>query len=337
MNVDGGYFLQEDVTKFDPSFFGINNLEASYMDPQQRKLLEIVYECFEDAGVSIEEMSGSDTAAYVGNFTVDYQSMQSRDPDYLHRLAATGGGTSIMSNRISHFFNLHGPSMTLDTACSSSIYALHHAVNAIKHDDCDGALVAGANLITSPEQHLGTAKGGFLSPTSACHTFDTSADGYARAEAVNCIYIKRLSSAIKDENRIHAVIRGTAINANGKTPGITLPDAKMQEAVVRKAYQNAGLDFAGTDYIECHGTGTPVGDPIEVDGLASCFAGRAGEAVKIGAVKTNLGHSEAASGVSSIIKVALAFEHGIIPPTYGIKNLNPSCKCPEYVATSPLA
>ncbi|GAW26376.1 putative polyketide synthase [Rosellinia necatrix] len=326
MNVDGGYFLKEDVRQFDNSFFGINNLEASYMDPQQRKLLEVVFECFEDAGSTLEDVSGTNTAVYVGNFTVDYQSMQSRDPDYLHRYAATGGGTSIMSNRISHVFNLQGPSLTLDTACSSSIYALHHAVNAIKNGDCDGAIVAGANLITSPEQHLGTAKGGFLSPTSACHTFDSSADGYARAEGVNAIYIRRLSSAIADKNNIHAVIRGTAINSNGKTPGITLPSAPMQEIVVRKAYQNAGLDFADTDYIECHGTGTAVGDPIELDALASCFTARKGEALKIGSVKTNLGHSEAASGLTSILKVALAFKHGLIPPTYGVKNLNPKLK-----------
>ncbi|KAI1423523.1 putative polyketide synthase [Xylaria sp. FL1777] len=326
MNVDGGYFLQGDVRQFDNSFFGINNLEASYMDPQQRKLLEVVFECFEDAGVALEDISGTNTAVYVGNFTVDYQSMQSRDPDYLHRYAATGGGTSIMSNRISHVFNLQGPSLTLDTACSSSIYALHHAVNAIRNGDCDGAIVAGANLITSPEQHLGTAKGGFLSPTSACHTFDRSADGYARAEGVNAIYIKKLSSAITNRNKIHAVIRATAINSNGKTPGITLPSATMQEAVVRRAYQLAGLDFDDTDYIECHGTGTAVGDPIEVDALASCFTARRGEALKIGSVKTNLGHSEAASGLTSILKVALAFKHGLIPPTYGVKNLNPKLK-----------
>ncbi|KAJ4859714.1 KR domain-containing protein [Trichoderma breve] len=329
MSVDGGYFIQEDVRKFDPSFFGINNLEASFMDPQQRKLLEVVYECFENAGLSMEDVSGSNTAVFVGNFTVDYSVMQSRDTDYVHRLAATGGGTSIMSNRISHVFNLHGPSFTLDTACSSTIYALHQAVNAIKNGDCDAAIVAGANLITSPEQHFGTAKGGFLSPTSACHTFDTSADGYARAEALNAIYITRLSSAMKSDRKVHAVIRGTAINANGKTPGITLPDAKMQAAVIRKAYENAGLSFSDTDYVECHGTGTPVGDPIEVNGIAACFAGREGEPLRIGSVKTNMGHSEAASGLTSIIKVALAFEHGVIPPTYGVKNLNPKLKLKE--------
>ncbi|RYP78219.1 hypothetical protein DL771_000696 [Monosporascus sp. 5C6A] len=326
MNVNGGYFLKDDVRLFDNDFFGINNLEATYMDPQQRKLLEVVFECFENAGVSMEDMSGSNTAVYVGNFTVDYQAMQSRDPDYLHRYAATGGGTAIMSNRISHAFNLQGPSLTLDTACSSSIYALHQAVTAIKTGDCDGAIVAGANLITSPEQHLGTMKGGVLSPTSTCHTFDTSADGYGRAEGVNAIYVKRLSSALKHGNKIHSIIRGTAINANGRTPGITLPSATMQEAVIRRAYQIAGLRFADTDYVECHGTGTAVGDPLEVDGLASCFTPREGSPLGIGSVKTNLGHSEAASGLTSIMKVSLAFKHGIIPPTYGVKNLNPKLK-----------
>ncbi|KAM0454269.1 hypothetical protein ACHAPV_008542 [Trichoderma viride] len=329
MAVDGGYFINEDVRKFDPSFFGINNLEASYMDPQQRKLLEVVYECFENAGLSMEDVNGTSTGVYVGNFTADYSVMQSRDTDYSHRLAATGSGTSIMANRISHVFNLHGPSFTLDTACSSTIYALHQAVNAIKNGDCDSAIVAGANLVMSPEQHFGTAKGGFLSPTSACHTFDTSADGYARAEALNAIFITKLTSAMKSDRKIHAVIRGTAINANGKTPGITLPDAKMQAAVIQKAYQNAGLSFADTDYVECHGTGTPVGDPIEVDGIAACFAGREGEPLRLGAVKTNMGHSEAASGLTSIIKCALAFEHGVIPPTYGVKNINPKLKLKE--------
>ncbi|KAL4957399.1 hypothetical protein BDW69DRAFT_200981 [Aspergillus filifer] len=326
INAYGGYFLQEDVRNFDNSFFGINNIEATYMDPQQRKLLEVVFECFEDAGATLEGMSGSCTGVYVGNFTVDYSAMQTRDPDYLHRFVATGSGTAIMSNRISHVFNLQGPSMTLDTACSSAIYALHHAVTALQAGDCDSAIVAGANLITSPEQHMGTMKGGFLSPTSTCHTFDTSADGYGRAEAVNAIYVKRLSTAIRDGDNIRAIVRGSAVNSDGHTPGITLPSADAQEKVIRRAYGNAGLDFADTDYVECHGTGTAVGDPIEVDALSRCFAPRPGQPVLIGSVKTNLGHSEAASGLTSIMKVVTAFEHGAIPPTHGVVNINPALK-----------
>ncbi|TVY25497.1 Reducing polyketide synthase [Lachnellula hyalina] len=333
MDADGGYFLQEDVRQFENSFFGINNLEATYMDPQQRKLLEVVFECFESAGVSMDQISGTNTGVYVGNFTVDYLTMQARDPDYMHRYNATGSGTAIMSNRVSHVFNLHGPSFTTDTACSSSIYCLHNAVNAIKNGECDGAIVAAANLITAPEQHLGTMKGGVLSPTSTCHTFDASADGYGRAEAVNAIYLKPLSSALRDGNKIWSVVRGTAINSNGRTSGITLPSAKLQEAVIRKAYSGADLSFDDTDYIECHGTGTAVGDPIEVDGLQSCFGPRKWPLV-IGSVKANLGHSEAASGLTSLIKVALALDKGKIPPTYGVKNLNP--KNPDQQRRTPL-
>ncbi|OLN93284.1 Polyketide synthase-nonribosomal peptide synthetase 3 [Colletotrichum chlorophyti] len=323
MDADGGYFLDEDVRKFDNEVLGLNNLEATYMDPQQRKLLEVTYECLENAGLSMEAVAGSDTAVYVGNFTVDYQTMQTRDPDYLHRYSATGSGTAIMANRISHVFDLHGPSFTLDTACSSSIYALHNAVRALRNGDCEAAIVAGANLITSVEQHLGTMKGGVLSPTSTCHTFDASADGYGRAEAVNAIYIKPLSRALQNGDHIRAVIRGTAINSNGRTNGITQPSAVMQAAVIRKAYANAGLRMADTDYVECHGTGTAVGDPIEVEGIGKCFARDADSPLMIGAIKTNIGHSEAASGLSAVIKAVLSFEKERIPPTYGVTKLNP--------------
>ncbi|KAI1809839.1 polyketide synthase [Poronia punctata] len=261
----GGYFLQEDVRQFENSFFGINNLEATHMDPQQRKLLEVVYECFESAGLSMDSVAGANIGVYVGIFTVDYQMMQARDVDYLHRYGATGSGTAIMANRISHVFDLHGPSFVLDTACSSSIYCLHNAVNAIRSGECDGAIVAGANLITSPEQHIGTAKSG----------------------AVSAVYVKRLSAALRDKDKIWSVIRGTAINANGKTPGITQPSSKLQEAVIRKAYINSKLKFDETDYIECHGTGTAVGDPIEVGGLQNCFGPR-DLPLRIGSVYDNL-------------------------------------------------
>ncbi|KAI0456760.1 polyketide synthase-like protein [Xylaria acuta] len=326
MAADGGYFIQHDVRQFEAEFFELNNLEAMYMDPQQRQLLEVTYECLESAGLSLDQVSGTNTGVFVGNFTLDYQTMQARDPEYGSRYTATGTGTAIMANRISHVFNLHGPSFTIDTACSSSIYCLHNAIRAIQSHDCDGAIVAAANLITSPEQHLGTMKGGVLSPTSTCHTFDISADGYGRAEAVNAIYLKRLSKALEDGDHIWAVIRGTAINANGKTPGIAQPSSALQEAVIRKAYADAGLSFDDTDYVECHGTGTAVGDPVEVDALASCFLPRQGGSLRLGSVKTNFGHSEAASGLTSVMKVCLAFEKGFIPPTCGVTILNPKLK-----------
>ncbi|KAF5975014.1 polyketide synthase [Fusarium coicis] len=322
-NVPGGYFINEDVRQFDNAFFDINNLEATYMDPQQRKILEVVYECLASSGTSMEAVAGSNTGVYVANFTVGYQPLQLRDPDYLHRYVTTGSGATIMSNRISHVFNLHGPSLSVDTACSSSIYAFHQAIKAIKAGDCDSAIVASANLILSPEPHIAAAKSGVLSSTGMCLTFDESANGYGRAEGVNSIYIKRLSAAVKDGNPIRAVIRGSALNANGRTPGISLPDSGFQELAMRKAYQDANLDVSWTDYVECHGTGTAVGDPIEVEAIGRVFDRGSGSQLLLGSVKTNVGHSEAASGLTSVLKVVKSFEKGQIPPTQGIVNLNP--------------
>ncbi|KAK8044419.1 hypothetical protein PG993_004443 [Apiospora rasikravindrae] len=326
-NVPGGYFINQDIREFDNRFFGINNLEATYMDPQQRKLLEVTYECLQSSGTTMDSISGSTTGVFVANFSVDYQPGQTRDPDYLHRYTATGSGATVMSNRISHVFNLNGPSFTVDTACSSSVFALHEALNAMKVGDCDSAIVASANLIMSPELHIGAAKSGVLSPTGTCHTFDVTADGYGRAEGVSAIYVKRLSAALRDANPIRAVIRGSAVNStyrSGKTPGISLPSGKMQEVVMRKAYNDANIEFADTDYVECHGTGTPVGDPIEVEAIHRCFArSEKGAPLLIGSVKTNVGHSEGASGLTSIIKVVECFENGMIAPAYGVTKINP--------------
>jgi acyl transferase domain-containing protein len=330
MNTAGGYFLQEDVRQFENNFFGINNLEATYMDPQQRKLLEVVYECLESAGLTLDDVAGTNTGVYVGNFTVDYQTMQVRDPEHLHRYSATGSGSAILANRISHVFDLQGPSFTLNTACSASIYCLHNAANAILNDECDAAIVAGANLITSPEQHLGTMKGGVLSPDSTCHTFDASANGYGRGEAVSAIYLTRVSTALGNNDPIRAVIRATAVNANGRTPGITQPKISGQQTVIEKAYRKAGLDIAATDYVETHGTGTQVGDPMEVEALSRVFVKSDRVPLLIGANKPNLGHSEAASGLSSLIKCVLAFEHNVIPPTMGITRLNPKLKLEDW-------
>ncbi|KAI1802995.1 putative polyketide synthase [Daldinia bambusicola] len=340
MNVDGGYFIREDVRLFDNEFFGINNYDATYetqMDPQQRKLLEIVFECFENAGTSLSKMSDSNTGVYVGNFTQDTLQMQMRDPDELRRYHATGNGLTMLANRISHVFNLHGPSLTLDTACSSSIYCLHLAVTALKAGECDGAIVAASNLILTPGPHIAAMKAGMLSPTSTCHTFDISADGYARAEGVNAVYVKRLSSAIKNNDTIYGIIRGTAVNSNGRTPGMIYPSAEFQEVVVRKTYKDANLDFSETDYIECHGTGTELGDHVELNALANCFSSRENP-IMIGGTKPSFGHGEAASSLTSLIKVLLAFQHGLIPPTRGVETLNPKLELDRHnmeVVTEP--
>ncbi|KAI0469310.1 reducing type I polyketide synthase 10 [Xylaria cf. heliscus] len=330
MTTKGGYFLKDDIREFDNSFFGINNLEATYMDPQQRKLLEVVFECLENAGIPLNRASGSNTGCYVGNFTVDFQVMQLRESDYMHHYSATGFGTTILANRISHVFNLLGPSLVLDTACSSSLYCLHVACMALENYECDAAIVAGANLIQSAEQHIATMKAGVLSPTSACHTFDSSADGYGRADGIGALYVKRLSDAIADGDPIRSVIRSSAVNANGRTSGISLPSADGQEMVIRKALNKAGLNPDSISYVEVHGTGTKVGDAIEVESLSRVFQrSPLQQPLIISAVKSNVGHSEAASGISSIIKTTMALERGLIPPTYGIKDINPKLKIKE--------
>ncbi|EHL02619.1 putative Lovastatin nonaketide synthase [Glarea lozoyensis 74030] len=268
VNSTGGYFLEDDVRSFDNAFFGINNLEATYMDPQQRQLLEVCFECFESAGVTLEQLSGADVGCYVANFLADFVVLQSKDPELFHRYSATGMGLTILANRISNAFNLKGPSFVLDTACSSG-------------------------------------------------------------EGVGALYLKRLSDAIRDGDPIRSVIRGTSVNSNGHTNGLTLPSVAGQEAVIRKAYAMAGLPTDETDYIEAHGTGTSIGDPIEVEALSRVFQHRSGRPTLIGSVKTNLGHSEAVSGITSIVKVTLALENGIIPPTIGIKEFNPKLKLSE--------
>ncbi|KAK0616599.1 KR domain-containing protein [Immersiella caudata] len=332
----GGYFLNEDLANFDPSFFGITPIEALWMDPQQRKLLEVVYEALESGGITLDAISGTRTAVFAASFTADWQQMSFKDPSFRHSLSATGVDPGIISNRISHVFNLKGPSIVCNTACSSSVYALHNACNALRNKECEGAIVGGVNLIITVDQHMNTAKLGVLSPTSTCHTFDESADGYGRADAVGAVYLKRLSDAIRDGDPIRGVIRASATNNNGKVAGvgITHPNREGQAAVISHAYKRGGdLDPRLTGYFECHGTGTAIGDPLEVHALALAMNQQRtpdDDPLFIGAVKTNIGHSEAASGLSALIKAVLIAERGIIPPTRGIINPNPKIRWDEW-------
>ncbi|KAJ0295368.1 hypothetical protein COL516b_012632 [Colletotrichum fioriniae] len=324
----GGYFLNETLQEFDPAFFGITPVEATWMDPQQRKLLEVVYEAFESAGLTLDQLSGSDTACFMATFTADFQQMSFKEPSFRHSLAATGVDPGLLSNRVSHVFNLRGPSIVVNTACSSSVYALHNACNALRTYECSAAVVGGSNLILTVDQHMNTAKLGVLSPTSTCHTFNSYANGYGRAEGVGAIYLKRLSDAIRDGDPIRGVIRSSATNNNGKAPavGITYPGFDGQRNVMRQAYRRGGLEPMLTGYFECHGTGTAIGDPLEVHAVSDVMNGARTEAdgpLHIGAVKTNIGHSEAASGLSAVIKAILIVERGIIPPTRGVTELNP--------------
>lgn len=330
INSTSGYFINEDIKDFENSFFGISNVEAVNMDPQQRKLLEVVFECFENAGATLETLSGANVGCYVGNFCLDYSIMQLSDTETINRYTAAGATPTLLANRISHVFNLHGPSFVLDTGCSSSLYSLHCACSALDLKECDAAVVASANLIQLPQQQVLANKTGIISDSATCRTFDASANGYGRAEGVGALYLKRLSDALRNGDPIRAVIRGTAANSNGNTPGVMQPSSNGQERVMRQAYDRAGLSVNGTDYVEAHGTGTAVGDPIEVDAISRVFSQKTGNPVLVGSVKTNVGHSEAASGITSVIKVVLSMENRIIPPTINIKTLNPELSKPEF-------
>ncbi|OJD31005.1 lovastatin nonaketide synthase [Diplodia corticola] len=333
-NVPGGYFLDGPLENFDPTFFGMTPVEAKWLDPQQHKMLEVCYEALESAGKPLDSVSGSNTAVYVGSFTSDYQQMSTREPDFRHNYVATGVDPGIISNRIGNTFNLRGPSFTINTACSSSIYAIHNACHALRARDCDAAITGGVNLILTVDQHMNTAKLGILSPTSTCHTFDASADGYGRAEGVGALYIKRLSDAIRDGDPVRGVIRSSAVNTNGKVPGmgITHPSVKGQELVVRAAYERARLNPNNTAYLECHGTGTPVGDPIEVRAVSNAMNDTRplDKPLRVGAIKANIGHSEAASGIFAVMKAALMTEKAVIPGVCGLKTLNPAIREAEW-------
>ncbi|KAE8391132.1 putative polyketide synthase [Aspergillus alliaceus] len=315
-----GYFLQQDPGHFDADFFSIHHQEAERMDPQQRMLLEIVWECLENAGQT--DWCGKDIGCYVGVFGEDWLETSLKDPQEISRFHPVGTGQFALANRVSYEFDFRGPSMTVLTACSSSLVALHEACQALSTGECSSAIVAGANLIQSPTM-TGTLSDNFvLSPSGFCRTFDKDADGYGRGEAINAVYVKPLSQAIKDNDPVYAVIRSTATNSDGKTPNITTPGTESLVDLVRQAYRRAGLNnVCETGFFECHGTGTTVGDVSETSMIAKIFQEKG---IIIGSVKPNIGHAEGASGINSLIKAALALQHRTIPPNAHFRTPNPN-------------
>ncbi|KAH8677742.1 putative polyketide synthase [Xylariales sp. PMI_506] len=318
--VKQGYFLDTvEIEQFDSSVFPISKKELERLDPAQRQLLQVAYECFEDAGVC--SWRGSNTGCYVGEFGEDWSDVNSKETQHRGGYRGTGFGDFAMSNRISYEFGLHGPSMTVKTACSSSLVALDLACRAIGSGECEVALVGGVSLIFSPTAWMALNDQQVLSPRGMCSTFDASADGYARGEAVNMILVKKLSHALRDNDPIRAIIRGSAVNSNGRTNGLLTPNPAAQEALIRRTYAAAGIkDLSETALFECHGTGTPVGDPLETEAVASCFGEKG---IIITAVKPNVGHSEAASGLTSLIKNILALEHQMVLPNINFTTPNP--------------
>jgi acyl transferase domain-containing protein/thioesterase domain-containing protein/acyl carrier protein len=324
----GGFIDQ--IDRFDPAFFGISAREANSIDPQQRLLLEATWEAFEDAGRPLDSIRGSSTGVFVGISTIDYAVMQHQDigPGSADVYSATGTAFSIAANRISYCFDLRGPSLAIDTACSSALTACHLACESLWRGDCEQALVGGVNALLSSDTFVAFSRMSMLSREGKCKAFDASADGFVRAEGVGTLLIKPLSAAQRDGDRIYALIRATAVNQDGQTNGITVPSAPAQQALILEACASAGISPANISYVEAHGTGTPVGDPIEANALGAALGTALGTSRKhpclIGSVKTNIGHLEAASGVASLIKVALALKHRTIPPTLHFNKPNPN-------------
>ncbi|EXK33530.1 hypothetical protein FOMG_10801 [Fusarium oxysporum f. sp. melonis 26406] len=324
MNVVGGHFLDEDIACFDAPFFGISRNEAKAMDPQQRLQLESAYEALENAGISIDQASGTKTSVHIGVFNKDYADIMCRDPETGPLYQATGNGQSILSNRISYVFNLKGPSVTVDTACSSSLVGLHLAVQGLRMGEAEQAIVGGTNLIFSPDIMVAMSLLGFLSPDGRSYAFDHRAKGYARGEGIATLVLKPLDKAVRDGDPIRAVIRGTGVNSDGRTAGITLPNGDAQAELIREVYANAGLDPAETGYFEAHGTGTQAGDPMEAGAIHRVFTAdrQRSSPLYLGSIKTNIGHLEGASGLAGVVKAVLCLEKGQIPPNMNFEKPN---------------
>ncbi len=324
MNTRWGGFL-DDVDRFDASFFGISPREAEGMDPQHRLLLEVAWAALEDAGYAPESLAGSAAGIFVGIFMDDYRRLQMADPSAIDAFVAPGTIFSIAANRLSYFFDFHGPSVALDTACSSSLVAVHLACQALRDGDATFALAGGVNVLLTPGPTIEMAKSGLMAPDGRCKSFDARANGYVRGEGAGLVALKLLSRALEDGDRVYAVIRGSAVNQDGRSNGLTAPNPRAQEAVIREAYRRARIAPSEVDYVEAHGSGTAVGDPIEAKGLGAVVApGRPAERpCRIGAVKTNFGHLETAAGVAGLIKVALSLAHGELPPTLNYQTPSP--------------
>jgi acyl transferase domain-containing protein/acyl carrier protein len=337
-----GAFLT-DVDLFDAGFFGISPREAARMDPQQRLLLEVAWEALEHACLAPDRLAGTRTGVFVGLATHDYARLylQAGDPTHVDAYFSTGNSPSVASGRLSYVLGLHGPSLTVDTACSSSLVAVHLACQSLRSGACEVALAGGVNLILSPEISINFSRARMLAKDGRCKTFDAAADGYGRGEGCGVVVCKRLRDAQAEGDRILAVIRGADVNHDGRSGGLTAPSGPAQEAVMRQALHEAGVDPGLIGYVEAHGTGTALGDPIEVRALTSVLqAGRAADRpLVLGSVKANIGHLEAAAGIAGLIKVILALQHREIPPHLHFQTLNPNITlngCPIHIPREPL-
>ncbi|GAA6618282.1 type I polyketide synthase [Scytonema sp. NUACC26] len=323
VNTRWGGFLEQ-VDRFDPKFFGISSREAASMDPQQRLLLEVTWEALEDAGQIPKHLAGTQTGVFIGISTQDFSMLTSGNSGQ-DIYMTIGTSHSIAANRISYVFNFTGPSVAFDTACSSSLVAVHYACLSLWNQESTLAVAGGVNALLLPKVTNNFAKAGFLAPDGRCKTFDARADGYVRGEGAGAVILKPLSQALADGDRIYAVIKGSAVNQDGRSNGLTAPNPLAQSAVLRSAYQLSGVSPGQVQYIEAHGTGTSLGDPMEMSALGEVLAQDRppGNYCAVGSVKTNIGHLEAAAGIAGLIKVALSLKHRQIPPNLHFQKPNP--------------
>ncbi|KAK4498658.1 hypothetical protein PRZ48_009168 [Zasmidium cellare] len=330
-NVKGGHFLKRDLASFDAGFFGFPADQAAALDPQFRLQLEGTYEAMESAGVTMQQVAGSNTSVFAGAFFKDYHDAQGRDPLNLPRAVLLGNGAAMASNRLSHFFDLRGPSMSVDTGCSTTMTAFHQACQSLYCGESDMSIVGGANCIINPENFVIMSSVRFVGPDGRSYAFDERANGYGRGEGSATMIIKRLEDALRDGDPVRAVVLSSGVNQDGKTETITSPSKEAQEALIREVYRKAGLDPAQTGYFEAHGTGTPTGDPVEVAAISAVFSEtrNAENPLRIGSVKTNIGHTETASGLASLIRTTLALEHRQLPPSALMEKPNEALRLEE--------
>lgn len=335
-------FLEGDITTFDAAFFGISPKEATALDPQQRLLLEVTWHALEDAGIVPSSLKGSRTGVFVGMSGDDYARLHrhSGSLQTIDAYSITGTTMSTAAGRIAYTFGLHGPCLTLDTACSSSLVALHLALQSLRRGECDTAIVAGVNLILMPELHVAFSKLQALSPDGACRTFDASANGYVRSEGCAALVLKRQETASADNDDIAALIKGCAVNQDGKTAGLAAPNGGAQRLAIRAALEDAVVSANDIDYVEAHGTGTNLGDPIELEALGRAMADDRNRPLLVGSVKSNIGHMEPVAGLGGLIKIALSLRHQLLPANLHFNTPNPHidwAQLPVTVVDKPMA
>ncbi|KAJ5338978.1 hypothetical protein N7452_005706 [Penicillium brevicompactum] len=325
-HVQGGYFMKKDISLFDAAFFSLASDVASGLDPQARLMMESVYEATEDAGIPIEELAGTNTSVYAGTFNKDYHEMQTKDAEVLPHAFLAGTGTAMIANRLSHFYDLQGPSMSIDTGCSAGIVAIHQGCQSIRSGESDISIVGAASTLLTQDAFISASSIGAIGDEGKCFAWDERAHGYGRGEGVATMILQPLDAALKAGKQVHAVIRDSGLNQDGKTTTITSPSADAQVKLIRECYKRAGFNLSDTGYVEAHMTGTAAGDPIEAEAISRTFGQSRAEddPINVGSVKTNLGHTEPVSGLAAVMKTVYALKNQTIPPNLNYAVTNPA-------------